>query len=611
MTLFPIDSIIPQLRTALQRNDMVILSAEPGAGKTTRVPVALLDEPWLGGKKILMLEPRRLAALRSAEYMAEQRGERTGETIGYSIRGESTTTSATRIDVVTEGILTRMVQSDASLEGIGLIIFDEFHERSIHADLGLALVLDIRQHLRRDLKILIMSATIDADAVAGLTDAAEVLRSGGRMYPVGVSYLPLPANERIEATTASAALRAVREQEGDVLVFLPGQREIKNTEQSLLQKDIPPGVQIHTLFGEAPPSRQRAALRPAASGERKIILSTNIAETSLTIDGVRVVVDSGQVRTAVFDPRRGMTGLVTIPISKASAEQRKGRAGRQAEGHCYRLWTETQHALLPDFSRPEILTADLAPLAMELAMWGDPDGRTLKFLDPPPASHLRQAQELLRFLGAVEPNGALTPHGKAMGALPAHPRIAHMLLKAKERGTAGLAALIAALLDERDLLRPATGADIDLGSRITFLQRSGTNTDAAVARIREQARRLCTMVGVRSDAPVLTGEKSARETGILLALAYPDRIAKRKQGEKYQLSGNTVAVLPKESGLFREEYLAVADVDGAGNDVRILLAEPVDVVDLRTVFAEQIVTSERLLWDETAGAVAASVVSTL
>lgn len=612
MTTLPIDTIIPELRLQLQMHDTVILSAEPGAGKTTRVPVALMDESWLAGRKILMLEPRRLAAVRSAEFMAERRGERTGSVIGYRIRGENTTTTSTRIDVVTEGILTRMIQDDASLEGIGLLIFDEFHERSIHADLGLALALDVRQHLRGDLKIIIMSATIDADAVAAITERAAVIHSGGRMYPVGVTYLPLGPHERIEASAANAAVKALREQQGDILVFLPGQREIRNAEQALRQKELPSHVTVHSLYGEASAVQQRAALRPAPPGERKIILSTNIAETSLTIDGVRVVVDSGSMRTAVFDPRRGMTGLVTVPVSKASAEQRKGRAGRQAEGHCYRLWTEAQHALLPEYSTPEILAADLAPLAMELAMWGDPDARSLKFLDAPPASHLRQAQELLRFLGAVGQNGTLTPHGTLMGKLPVHPRIAHMLLKANERGSAELACDLAAVLDERDLLRGVPGKDIDLSSRIIQLRRSVSNEDAAVRRGREQAKRLRDMVGLPERKRTNGSEESlSRETGILLALAYPDRIAKRKQGERYQLSGNSIAILPKESGLFREEYLAVADVDGAGNEVRILLAEPLDGEDVRRVFADQMVTKERIAWDDAAGAVTASVVTSL
>lgn len=612
MNPLPIDAIIPDLRHQLRSHAAVILSAEPGAGKTTRVPVAVMDEPWLQGKKVVMLEPRRLAAIRSAEFMAEQRGERTGTTIGYRIRGENTTTRSTKVDVVTEGILTRMVQEDASLDGIGLIIFDEFHERSIHADLGLALVLDIQQHLRTDLKIIVMSATIDADAVAKLTPDAAILHSAGRNFPVDVSYLPTAPNEYIEKTTANAVLKALRERTGDVLVFLPGQREIRNTEQSLRQREVPPGVSIHLLYGEASAAQQRAALRPAPVGERKVILSTNIAETSLTIDGVRVVVDSGSMRTAVFDPRRGMTGLITVPVSKASADQRKGRAGRQAPGHCYRLWTETQHALLPDYAKPEILAADLAPLAMELTLWGDPEARSLRFLDPPPTAHLRQARELLRFLGALLPDGSLTPHGKSMGRLPVHPRMAHMLLKAQELGITERACDLAALLDERDLLRGNAGADIDLGSRIAALRRSGNSDDAAIRRVREQAARLRSMLGssskqnVRDDA-----ERTSRETSLLLALAYPDRIAKRKQGEKYQLSGNSTAHLPKGSGLFKEEYLAVGDVDGAGSDVRILLAEPIAEEDIRTLFAEQLTTDDRVSWDDQAGAVSAATVTRL
>lgn len=612
MNALPIDAIIPDLREQLRSHAAVILSAEPGAGKTTRVPVALMDEPWLQRKKIVMLEPRRLAAIRSAEFMAEQRGERIGTTIGYRIRGENTTARTTTVDVVTEGILTRMVQDDATLDGIGLIIFDEFHERSIHADLGLALVLDIQQHLRTDLKIIVMSATIDADAVAMVAPNAALLHSGGRIHPVGVSYLPVSSNEFIDKTTANAVLKALREQTGDVLVFLPGQREIRNTEQALRQKGMPADVTIQLLYGEATAAQQRAALRMAPHGERKVILSTNIAETSLTIDGVRTVVDSGLMRTAVFDPRRGMTGLVTAPVSKASAEQRKGRAGRQAPGHCYRLWTESQHAVLPEFSKPEILSADLASLAMELALWGDPEARTLRFLDPPPQAHLRQARELLRFLGAIQSDGTLSQHGKNMGKLAVHPRVAHMLLKAQELRIADRACDVAALLDERDLLRGDPGADIDLGSRMTKLQRSGNSDDAAVRRVREQAARLRSMLGLSSKPSIRTDtEQSSRESAMLLALAYPDRIAKRKQGEKYQLSGNTTAQLPKGSGMFKEEYLAVGDVDGAGSEVRIQLAEPIGEDEIRTLFAEQLTNEERLMWDDTAQAVTASKVTRL
>ncbi|MCK9407914.1 MAG: ATP-dependent helicase HrpB [Bacteroidetes bacterium] len=615
MVSLPIDSILSELQSVLRLHANVVLSAEPGAGKTTRVPVALMDEPWLQGKKVIMLEPRRLAAIRSAEYMAEQRNELVGTAIGYRIRGENKISAKTKLEVVTEGILTRMIQDDASLENIGLIIFDEFHERSIHADLGLALSLDIQQHLRNDLKILVMSATLDAAAVSELMGNAPSLTCHGRNYPVGVTYLAQPNRRKIEPVIANTVVKALREHEGDILVFLPGQHEIRTTESLLRQKELPPNVFIHLLYGQTSSAQQRSALQPAKNNQRKIILSTNIAETSLTIDGVRIVIDSGLMRTSTFDARRGMSGLVTVPVSKASAEQRKGRAGRQNSGHCYRLWTEAEQQMLTPFSKPEIVVTDLAPLAMELALWGDGKGSTLRFLDPPPAAYLTQARTLLHYLGALDDSGNLTAHGTVMGKLSIHPRYAHMLLKGKEMECGETACEIAALLDERDVLRGTMGADIDLSSRYSAFCLNKIDDRFAFQRIKEQSDRLKKMVGLtanhqnpKENKKKLSGD---RHIGILLALAYPERIAKRKYEQKYQLSGNTVASLPKGSMLSREEYLAVGDVDGAGSDVRIFLAEAVTEQELRSTFADQIVMRESVVWDEKSEAISARTVTML
>ena len=591
MTPLPIEHILQDLRSALHTANNVILTAEPGAGKTTVVPVALLNEVWLNSLKIVMLEPRRIAAIRSAEYMSEQRGERAGGTIGYRIRGESVVGKETRIEVVTEGILTRMLQQDASLPGIGLLIFDEFHERSIHADLGLALALDVQQHLRPDLKIIVMSATIDTGAISSLMNDAPVISSKGRTYPVTVRYLPQLVTGPVETAAANAVSRSLKDDEGDILVFLPGQREILKTESLLRQKELSSSVSIHLLFGEASSEQQRNALRSAGVGTRKVILATNIAETSLTIDGVRVVIDSGLSRTAVFDPRRGMTGLVTVPVSQASADQRKGRAGRQYEGICYRLWQEHQHVNLQPFTLPEILSSDLAPFAMELALWGDGEAKNLKFLDPPPPAHLEQARDLLSFLGALDGKGNLTVHGREMASLPVHPRIAHMLLRGKELSLGGLACDLAALLDDRDAVRGKGESDIDLHLRFT---RVLGNSTPLPKRIREQTDRLRRLL----DLQRIPTKSSIDSLGLLLAFAYPDRIGKRKTEERYQLSGNMVASLPKGSALSRHEFLAVGEVDGAGSDIRIYLAEPLTKDELIKNFSGQITEKKELQWDE-------------
>lgn len=596
MVSLPIDSILPQICTLLSRHNNIVLSAEPGAGKTTRVPPALVREHWRAEKKIIMLEPRRLAAIRSAEFMAAQVQEKPGQTVGYRIRGESKISEQTKIEIVTEGILTKIIQDDPSLQDYGIVIFDEFHERSIHADVGLALALDVQAGLRNDLKILVMSATLNSAAIGGFLPNAKIISVAGRTYPVETKYLSVDPGERIERPTAGAIVKALREHEGDILVFLPGHREIQLVATLLKERELPDSVIVHSLFGDAAAENQRAALEPAPSGKRKVILSTNIAETSLTIDGVRIVVDAGLTRMVKFDPRRGMSGLVTVPVSRSSAEQRKGRAGRQRPGVCYRLWNEAHHSQLPEFSQPEILTADLTAFALELAVWGDSGGSHLKFLDQPPASTLLQAQRLLVFLGALDEGNMVTGHGRSMARLPVHPRLAHMILKGNEIGLGHEACEVAALLDERDVLRGTPRNDIDLLSRYEAVKNNNVSDKYLQKRIADLNTRLQKMIRL---SPRPFGQSAHIEKlGLLLALTYPDRIGKRKSGDRYQLSGNSVGILPKVSALFREEYLAVGEVDGAGNDVKILLAEPVAEKDLLKHFNDQIRYRTETIWSE-------------
>lgn len=598
----PIEEILGTLQAALSDYHNVVLSAEPGAGKTTRVPIALLDAEWMSEKKVVMLEPRRLAAQRAAAYMAQQLGEKVGETVGYRIRGDRMVGKRTRIEVVTEGILTRMLQSEPELPGVGLVIFDEFHERSIHADLALAFALDVQVHLRPELRLLVMSATLDGIAVSSILGNAPIIKSEGRTFPVTIHYLEHAVEIHRERLAVRAIVGALKKESGDILVFLPGQKEIRRVE-SLLAEELAAlnadgdeesqmaRVSFHSLYGNASYQKQQAALAPAAKGSRKVILSTNIAETSLTIDGVQVVIDAGLAREPRFDPRRGMSALVTTAVSRASADQRCGRAGRQQPGVCYRLWTEAQQRELPRFSQPEILTTDLAPMASELALWGDPEGSGLMFLDRPPPAHLSQARTLLSNLGACSTDGKLTPHGKAMSKIPIHPRLSHMVIRGSELGLGTLACDVAALLEERDLLRSDNDTDIDLYSRWHVLRKGGRCDRFARDRAVAQSSRLRAMIGATDSA----GNED--KLGILLALAYPERVAKRRD-EKYQLAGGPVAILPKGSLLSRERYLAVGDVDGAGNEVRVFLASAIEEKDIMQVFSDRLKTEDEIRWDE-------------
>jgi ATP-dependent helicase HrpB len=590
--VFPVDKVIPDLVEALGRATRAVLSAPPGAGKTTRVPRALLRAPWLNKKRIVMLEPRRLAARRAAAYMAQQMGERVGRTVGYRIRGDAAVSSQTRIEVVTEGILTRMLHSAPDLPDVGLVIFDEFHERSIHADLGLAFALDVQEHLRPDLHILVMSATLDGVGVAELLRGAPIIESSGRLFPIETNHSRFSSDKPLETRIANTVSRALKASDGDILVFLPGMREIRRAEEQLMALS-PDDVIVHVLHGDLAPAVQEAALSPAPSGKRKVILSTSIAETSLTIDGVRIVVDAGLARMAQFDPRRGMSGLITVPVSKAVADQRRGRAGRQAPGVCYRLWTEKEHEELSEYPIPEIRSSDLAHTALDLARWGTPNGDGLAFLDAPPKAHLLQAQNTLRNLGAMKEDGRLTAHGQEMAMLPIHPRLAHMIIKGKRLGMGSTACAVAALLEEREFVTGGKKSDADISPYVEdFLAGRGA-AGTLRERVSAQVQRLRDSLGVKK------ADSEKADVGILVALAYPERIARRRPERHglYQLASGTTALLPQGSTLHREEFLAVADVEAATGANKIFLAAPLNPNLLEKTFSAEIVNERSIEWN--------------
>jgi ATP-dependent helicase HrpB len=577
---------------------VAVLQAPPGAGKTTRVPLALLGEPYLEGRRIILLEPRRIAARAAAGWMARTLGEEPGGTVGYRIRRESRVSPRTRVEVVTEGILTRMLQDDPALEGIGLVIFDEFHERSLHADLGLALTLETRTVLREDLRVLVMSATLEGAPVAALLGGAPVITSEGKAWPVETRWRPPRAGKRPAEALAGAVREALGETEGDLLVFLPGAGEIRRVEALLAEPPV--AATVLPLHGALPQSEQDRALRPLAG--RKVVLATNVAETSLTIEGVRVVVDGGLARVPRHSPRTGMTRLETVRVSRSSADQRRGRAGRTAPGVCYRLWAAAEdHHLLPR-TTPEILEADLAPFALDLALAGRRGPEGMAFLDPPPAAAFAAARSLLAQLGALDAGGAVTPHGRAMARFGVHPRLAHLLLRGRELGHAGLAADLAALLGERDLFRGVEVNDADLRTRVHALHAGDLRADRSLlARVRDEARHLRRAVGTGERTPV--DEEMA---GALLALAYPDRVAQRRPGEaaRYLLRNGQGAVLEPQA-LGRAPWLVCADLDGERRDSRIRLAAPIDEAEVRSLFVGEIEAVDELGWDGVARAVTA------
>jgi ATP-dependent helicase HrpB len=572
----PIDDILPALVAALAESGRAVLQAPPGAGKTTGVPPALLGHVT---GRIVMLEPRRLAARAAAERMAAVMGEAVGQTVGYRIRGDAAISSETRIEVVTEGILTRMLQDAPDLPGVGCVIFDEFHERSLNADLGLALTWEVRQALRPDLWVVVMSATLDAQPVAALMDDAPLLTSQGRSFPVETRHLdrPVPTGARLDAAVADLVLTALHQASGGCLVFLPGEGEIRRV-AARLEGRLPPGVTLHTLYGAMPIAAQRAAIRPDGDG-RKLVLATAIAETSLTIEDVCIVVDAGRARRARHDPGTGMSRLVTEPVSRAEADQRRGRAGRVAPGVCYRMWTKGGEGALPAFPPAEIEAADLAGLALELALWGGTDG--LAFLTPPPEGALSEAQALLADLGALDAPGRITDHGRLLARLPLHPRLAHMVTQ----GGPG-AARLAALLSERDPLRDG-GADLSLRLRaLDDPDRSGARR-AAVARIRKEARRL-----QRHEAgpPLSVGGQAA--------LAYPDRVGLHRGGDapRYVLSGGKGAVLPEGDALSGQRLIVATDLDGDRREARIRQAAPITEAELRHLYADRIRWVDACRW---------------
>ena len=605
----PIDAALEPLAAALRAGRNAVVVAPPGAGKSTVVPLALLEEPWTAGKRILMLEPRRLATRAVAERMAATLGERSGDTVGFRMRLETRVSKRTRIEVVTEGVFTRMLQSDPALDGIAAVLFDEYHERSLHADVGLAFALDTQQHLAPELRLVAMSATIDGARVAALLHDAPVIESQGRMFPVTVEHVgkALPAlpggAEWLDVWATRAILRALQEAPGDALVFLPGAGEIRRTQSRLAASGLPADVDVHALYGELAPGEQDAALAPARPGRRKVVLATNIAETSLTIEGVRIVVDLGLERRSVFDPASGMSRLETQRISRASAEQRAGRAGRLAPGICYRLWSESAERSLAAYAPPEIAVADLAPLALDLATWGSAAAE-LRWLDPPPAATLAGARDLLTRLGALDKAGKITAHGRAMHELATHPRLAHMLLTAREHDSAAAAAELAALLSERDVLRggvtTASGnreRDSDIRTRLDVLRRGGGGgaDRGALDRVRRTERAFRRELGVAPDAPVA----GALDTGTLLAFAYPDRIGKRRAGAdaRYQLANGRGAAFATPQSIAREELIVAVELDDREREAQIQLAAPLARSDLLDYFAAEIVARDEVGWD--------------
>ena len=602
----PIDAALPALREALRLRGMAVLQAPPGAGKTTVVPLDLLKHGSIPGR-ILMLEPRRLAARAAAERMAETLGEPVGQRIGYRIRGEAKVSAATRVEVVTEGILTRMLQSDAELPGVGLVIFDEFHERSLNADLGLALCLEVRGALRPDLKLLVMSATLDAGPVAALMGDAPVVTSEGRAFPVETRWLPRPpdASLRLEAVVAGAVRQAMEETEGGILVFLPGEGEIRRVEAMLSGL---PGCALRPLYGAMDFAAQRAALAPVAG--RKVVLATSIAETSLTLPDIGVVIDAGRARRARFDPNSGMSRLVTERVTRAEADQRRGRAGRVSAGICYRLWTKGEEGMLGAFPPAEIEVADLAGLALELALWG---GANLPFLTAPPAGPLAEARRLLQGLGALDEREHVTAHGKRLAALPLHPRLGHMLAVAGPE-----AAVLAALLAERD---PVRGAPPDLALRIQAIARPGPEAHRpTVERIRQEARRLAASVSRVGSRPppsphrggkgmgMATHEAASRQGSSLAemaALAYPDRIGLRRKGEapRWVLSGGKGAAMAAGLPLSGARLIVATDLDGDAREATVRQAVAISEAEVRGLYADRIRWVEVCEWSRREGRV--------
>ncbi len=594
-TPLPIDDALDELTAALEASNTAVLVAPPGAGKTTRVPLALLDAPWLKNQKIIVLEPRRIAARASAERMAKTLGEKAGETVGYRVRFGSKVSRATRIEVVTEGIFTRQILDDPELNGVAAVLFDEFHERSLDADLGLALARDAQQGLREDLRILVMSATIDGARVARLLGDAPVVESLGRAFPVETRYLGRRSDAPLERQMAEAIAQALRAETGSVLAFLPGAAEIRRTETMLRERVQDPAVEIVPLFGALDAAVQDRAIQPAPKGQRKVVLATSIAETSLTIEGVRIVVDCGLSRVHRYEPDLGLTRLETVRASRAAVDQRRGRAGRIEPGVCYRLWDEPQTASLPAYTQPEILSADLSSLLLDFAQWGVADPSSLAFLDPPPQPALKEARELLGELGALDADGRITDEGRSLRAMALPPRLARMIVDAARHDCAEDAAEIAAILTERGL--GGDGADLD-HRRDQFRRDRSQRASSA----RQMAQRWAAQAASSSRSPQDAGELSS---GVLLAFAFPDRVAKNRGNGSFTLANGRGAAVEQTSALARAPYLAVGELTGSAAQGRILLAAPITLSEIELHFGDQITDADEVSFDRSAMALRA------
>ncbi len=579
--MLPIHAALPQLKAALAAGRNAVLVAPPGAGKTTVTPLELLAEPWTAGGKLIVLEPRRLAARAAATRMAEVLGEPVGGTVGFRVRLQSRVSARTRIEVVTEGVFTRMVRDDPGLEGVAAVLFDEFHERSLDADLGLAFALDAQAQLRPDLRLLVMSATVDGAVVARLLgEDAHVVESLGRAFPVETRHVERDHGRRFEDDVARLVRRALGEDAGDLLVFLPGQGEIRRVRDRLADEVRDPSVLLAPLYGALPPAEQDLAIAPAPHGRRKVVLATSIAETSLTLEGVRVVVDGGLSRVPRYDPARGLTRLETVRVSRAAADQRRGRAGRVGPGVCWRLWGEAETRALPAFDRPEMLEADLSSVALDLAMWGARDPAGLRFLDPPPAAAFAEARALLTRLGGLDAGGAPTAHGRGMAGLGLPPRLAHMVLSGARAGGAERAAALAAVLSERGL----GGEGTDLSDRA---DRFARDRDGRAADARRLAARWAQGAG--------GGRGLGLADGLLVAEAYPERIARRRGAPgEYKLASGRGARLEAADPLAREPWLAVAELGGGALSDRILSAARLDEAELLAAFADRITEEVRV-----------------